>query len=391
MLVNRLLERVGSLNLRRILLAQRARRVRERVPAVIVPGMFGTRMVDGRGRTLWGSIPRLYRGPSIGAAADARPDGLFTDLALVPGLVGIDVYGGMVRFLARAGGYVPGEDLHVLDYDWRAGVIAGAEALADLVARLRGAGEERVDLISVSTGGQIVRWFTGTGGARAVRRSVYIGVPQRGTFDALASMHRGFRFAPLGKLFTPAEAALCQTCFDALPHPDERIFADEAGKALDLDLYDAAVWTRVGLSRSARAPGFQASLERAREVHRRMDALPVEHTDAFVIGARHRPTPARVIVARGRARIPPPAPRADDPLVGYSYVPGDGELSEASLAALPELDPARLWFATPPSHSKLPSDPTVHELVLEALLATDRPIVETRLDRNPRSLPVISP
>src|SRR5580693_1991336 len=121
--------------------------------------MFGTRLADGRGRTLWGSIPRLYRGPSIASAPDARPDGLFGELAIVPGVAGIDVYGGLLRFLAETGGYVPGENLWALDYDWRAGVEAAAFELDALVTRLRGAGEERVDLVGISTGGQVVRFF----------------------------------------------------------------------------------------------------------------------------------------------------------------------------------------------------------------------------------------
>lgn len=386
MLLNRLLERGRGLSLGRALLARRARLVRERAPVVLVPGMFGSRLVDGRGRTLWGSIARLYRGPAIGAAPDARPDGIFGELSLVPGLLGIDVYGGLLRFLEDAGGYVRGEDLFALDYDWRGGVAAAAERLADLVGRLRGAGDERVDLIGVSTGGQIVRWFVGQGGGPMVRRVVYAGAPQRGTFDALASMHRGFRFAPGGKLFSPGEAALCQTVFDALPHPGERVFVDESGAPLDLDLYDAGVWARLGLFEPSRSPGFQDRLDRARAFHSALDGLP--HPDgAVVIGARHLPTPVRMVVAGSRARVPPPAPRPDDPFVGYSYAPGDGELSEASLRALPGLTPERVWLATPPAHGKLPSDPEVHALVLEALLATDRRIPETKLGRSLRVVP----
>src|SRR5262245_3975668 len=101
--------------------------------------MFGTRLVDARGRTLWGSLPRLYGGPSIAWAEGARSDGLLADLALLPGLLGIDVFGGLVRFLEDVGGYRRGEDLWVLDYDWRAGAIDGAAHLADLCHRIRGA------------------------------------------------------------------------------------------------------------------------------------------------------------------------------------------------------------------------------------------------------------
>lgn len=386
MLLNRLIERGRSLGFGRVLLSRRARRVRERAPVVLVPGMFGTRIVDGRGRTLWGSTLRLYGGPSITGAEDARPAGILADLSLVPGLVGIDVYGGLVRFLEDVGGYRRGEDLRVLDYDWRAGAVAGAERLADLCERIRGAGEERVDVIGISTGGQLVRWFVAHGGDRAVRRAIYVGTPQRGTFDALACMHRGFRFAPGGKLFTPGEAAACQTTFDALPHPADRVLVDQSGAPLDLDLYDASVWARLGLVGEA-TPDFQARLDRARAFWQALDRAP-HGADAVVIGAGHLPTPARAVVIDGEARVPPPSPRPDDPYVGYTYAPGDGELSLASLRALPGLDPRRLWLSCPPAHHRLPSDPGVHDRILEALLATDRHIPGTKLER---SLPVIQP
>jgi hypothetical protein len=56
---------------------------------------------------------------------------------------------------------------------------------------------------------------------------------------------------------------------------------------------------------------------------------------------------------------------------------------------LPGLDPQRVWFVEPDEHRTLPADRDVHRLVLEALLATDRAIPETRLDaRRGRRLPL---
>src|SRR5437773_2018138 len=83
--------------------------------------------------------------------------------------------------------------------------VAGAAALEALVQSLRGIGDPRVDLVSVSTGGQIVRYWLAYGGRDALegaapsgdgaamtRRVVYVGAPHRGSFDALACLHRGF-------------------------------------------------------------------------------------------------------------------------------------------------------------------------------------------------------
>src|SRR5690242_11552297 len=115
MLLNGWLERGRELGLRGLLLARRARAITERAPLIVVPGMCGTRLVDDRGRVVWGSLACLYAGPSITSAT--RSAGLLDGIELVPGVAGVDVYGGLIRFLQRAG-YRRGEDLFVLDYDW---------------------------------------------------------------------------------------------------------------------------------------------------------------------------------------------------------------------------------------------------------------------------------
>ena len=389
MILNRALESARLLRLDRFLLRRRGRARSDRAPLVLIPGMFGTRLRSEAGRLIWGDLRSLYGGPSLTQTA-AHPAGLLLGLPLVPGVLDLDIHGGLVRFLAGSGGYRLGEDLFVLDYDWRSGVVAAAGLLADLVASLRGAGEEKVDLLAISTGGSIARTFLAFGaddprdgrdpsgaGARCVRRVVYVGSGQRGNFDAIACLHRGYRFAPGGKLFSGRDAAESQTTWDALPRPEEPLFVDERGAALDHSIYDLTTWERLGLR--AGAPGMAERLDLARRLH---DALakPAPHPDAVVIGARHLPTPCRIVVERGRrGLVPPPQPRKDDPYVGFSYTPGDGELSESSLRAVPGLPPSQLWFAKPRAHARLPADPEVHRLVLEALLATDRAIPETSL------------
>ena len=292
MLVNRLLEGVRALTLQERLLARRGRGARDRRPVVLVPGMCGTRLDTTAGLPLWGTTRTLYVGPRVTRRKDVRPSGLLRQLTIVPGLYAYDVFGGMVRALGRAG-FVEGEDLHVLDFDWRQGIVAGARALGDLVARIRGFGEERVDLIGVSTGGLVLRTYLGYGGddplagappnpdvARTIGRVVYVGAPQRGSFDAIACLHRGFRFAPAGKLFSAREAAGCQISWDALPHPDDPVFVDEEGAPLAIDLYDPATWERLRLGDAA---------DRRRTL-RQSDARPGAPPRAR---SRRRPPPSR--------------------------------------------------------------------------------------------------
>jgi hypothetical protein len=396
-LINRAIERARLLRLPGRLLRERARR-ESRTPVVLVPSVFGTRLVGHEGRSIWGSLRRLYTRPGLDRSA--RPADLLTGFRLLPGLYEYDCFGGLLRFLEDAGGYRRGEDLHVLEYDWRTGVADGAAALAALVDRLRGAGDEQVDLVCMSTGGLVARYYQAFGGAPLpevglpdasargaahVRRTIYIGTPHRGSFSAVSSSNDGFRFAPLGRMFTPDEIGALQINWDALPHPDDPLFVDDRGRVLDLDRHDAATWRRLGMP-AARVPGLQHMLGRARRLRAALDAAGPAG-DAFVIGARNWPTAARVLVTGGAGRIPACEPQTDDPCVGYLYEPGDSSLGAASLTALPGLDEQRVWWVKSREHIQLVSSPPVHRLVLEGLLATARAIPRTDLSRTPVDLP----
>jgi hypothetical protein len=366
-LLNRLSERIAGL-------ALRTRRLRERAqshphaPVVIVPSVLGTRLVDAGSRTIWGDLRTLYAytGPPLTHAVAAS--GLLEGFALLPGLLAYDVFGGLIRFLERIGRYRRNRDLHVLAYDWRAGIAAAAEQLA---AHLdRGPANTNVDLVCISTGGLAVRHaLTDPARAARVRRVVYVGTPHRGAFSALTYLAEGVRPAPLGRHFSRQEIAALQTTWDALPHPDEHIFVDDDGRTLDIDLYAAETWRRLRLGIGIH--DLDDRLARARRLWGALDSTESTrtHPDAFVIGARHLPTLARCIVRGGTAIIPPCAPPRLGRTIPGIYEMGDSGVSLRSLCALPGLAPDRTWFVTPPEHRMLPADRDVHHLVLEALLA----------------------
>lgn len=377
MLVNRTLETARSLRLRRRLLWHRARRAAERPPLILIPSVLGTRLVDARGKGLWNTTAQLYFGNRVPPAAPIHTNGLLEKFSLVPGLLAYDVYGGMVRFLERAG-YRRGENLFALEYDWRTGIAEGASRLADLVDRIRGVGNASVDLVGVSSGGLIARYFAAFGGEplsseprpttvrSPVRRIVHVGTPHRGTFHAFEMLVGGVRPAPLGKRFTHREIARLQAAWDCLPHPDDRLFVDEQGRPLNHDLYQPQLWEDLGVA-PLPPEELTAHLQLARDLHRRFDGAPI-HLDSFVIGGFERPTSARAVIAGGRLILPDCEPRRGDRLARHLYEPGDGSLPERSLR-LPGLPPERIWPVAPRAHHLLPSDPNVHRLVLEALLS----------------------
>ncbi len=360
MLVNRAIERWRRRD--QLALRTRALRARPGRPLVIVPSILGTRIIEG-GKVLWGTAPRLYRGPPVATAADAVASGLLEGFALIPGVYAYDVFGGLLRFLDRVGGYHRGRDLFVLEYDWRRSVEHGAARLAELLDAVEHHHRGDIDVVAISTGGLLVRHCLAMG--RSLRRIIYIGTPHRGSFQAITSLHAGLQMVPLGRRFPPEEIAACETCWDALPHPDERVVVDAAGTVLDDSLYDPATWRRMQLGSPSVAVGRH--LERAARLHRVLDAAPV-HGDSWVIGSRHLPTLSKLVLVNGRATVLPCTPRAADPITPHVFEPGDSSLPARSLLGLPGLDPRRVRTVAVDDHHTLPADPAVHRHALEILL-----------------------
>ncbi len=374
MLVNRGLEAARCLKPGHLRLWHRSRRLRDRPAVILIPSILGTRLLDGRGRSLWATTRDLYFGPRFDGAKEVRTAGLLEHFTVVPAIFAHDVYGGLLRFLERIGGYRRDTDLFVLDYDWRTGIVDGARQLANLVRQVVARGAARVDLVGISTGGLIARYFLGhetDAAAKRARRAIYIGTPQRGTFHVVEMLVQGLRPAPWGRRFSGTEVAGLQTAWDCLPHPDERLFIDDRGEPLGLSHYDPEVWLRHGLVSLPRDE-LAVRLARARQLHDALDRSPV-HRDAFVIGGRHLPTTFRARISRGKVVLSACQPQRDDPYVAHTYRPGDNSVPEASLRALPGLREERLFWVSANAHHLLPSEPEVHRLILEALFAPETP------------------
>ncbi|HEY8073925.1 MAG TPA: hypothetical protein VIF62_07445, partial [Labilithrix sp.] len=148
MIVNRAIDTARALTPRSLGLRLRARRQRRRRPLVLVPPMLGIRLRDPGGRRLWGWTRNLFGGPDVSTCEEAVPDGLLERFRLVPGIYARDVYGSMLAYLSRVGGYRIGHDVFVFEYDWRRGI---ADAAARLAERIEALGE--VDLVCASSGG----------------------------------------------------------------------------------------------------------------------------------------------------------------------------------------------------------------------------------------------
>lgn len=384
------------------LLAKRARFDDVRVPLIFVPSALGTRLVHANGHRVWGGSKQVLLGPPKDGTGEASTDGLLEQLPIIPGLLSYDVFGGLLHFLERVGGYTRGEDLFVLDYDWRASVADGALALSELVSRVQGCSDQVVDIVGVSSGGVVARYFLGQGDLpiqnnsqdrtppepdsthAKVRRVVYLGVPQRGVLEAVMELEFGMKVASVGRRIPSQIMAQMQLPFDMLPHPADSIFVDPEGRTIDLDIYDAGVWRDLKL-RCAESEGFEGRLAQAAGLQQSLEAMPA-HPSVFAIAARHKTSPARIMLSEEGITWPCCLSPGDTHFEMLNHA-GDGAIPEASLRALPGLDPDKIWWTTPREHRLIATDTKVHALVLEALLTTERDIRSDLYPLRPRVAP----
>ena len=384
-LLNRVIEAMRSHAHVHRELARRARDAK-RWPVIVVPPMLGVRLVDERGRAMWGATRRLFVGPAPGELRGVRSGGILEGFRLVPGLYERDVFGGFVRYLEAIYGARLGEGLFVLDYDWRQPHAHSARQLAELVARVRGTTEDRVDLIGVCSGGPVIRTFL-AGGWRddpsdafadpvlgttpaAVDRVIYMGAPLRGSISSLDYLQKGVTMVWGGYPNTPRPLNHgIPAMFDMLPHDGERIIVDASGRPLDLDHLDPATWRELGLVGHDRQQ-LTEDLARARRTHQLVAGAQDDHPPAIVIADRHSPTTtARAVLDRGRLVFPCDERSGDLERYPFAFGAGDGTIPAATMAAAPNQAPDGPWWVETSSHRNIASDPHVHPLVVEALLA----------------------
>jgi hypothetical protein len=370
-----------------------ARRARDaaRAPLVIVPPMLGVRLVDDRGRAIWGSSRRVYLGPGPGEVRDLRPDGVLEGFRIVPKLFRRDVFGGLLAYLERIYGARRGRDLFVLDYDWRQPHRRSARALAKLVAQVRGASDARVDLLGISSGGAVIRLFLAGGwaddpddaladpvlgaAAQAVDRVVYLGAPLRGSYSAFSYLINGLVMT-WGGYRNRAETLQTgiPAMWDMLPHDGDPLFADARGATLAHDHLDPATWRELGLSGHDR-PGLADDLARVRRDHAVLRAAERRHPPSIVIADRaSRTTTVRAVLDRGKLVLPCDEHDGDVERYPFAFGDGDGTIPAASMAAAPNQGPDGPWWIRTPAHRDIASQPHVHPLVVEALLAPHRRI-----------------
>ncbi|HVR28523.1 MAG TPA: hypothetical protein VMS86_03220 [Thermoanaerobaculia bacterium] len=251
---------------------------------VLVPGATGSLLRQPDGPVVWGRgldvlLPRdggyaLVR-PVAAAGAQAPLEALAViERIRLAGVVRKPVYEPLLRAL-EALGYRRGElscprcdgTLLPFAWDWRSSHASAAAHLAEsleAVRRARGLEVLPVALVCQSSGAHLCRFFAKYGGASledveaghaapperiAVTRLVLVGSSNGGGLRVLRELDRGRRYVPIiGRKFQPETLFTFPSLYEDLPAYRADLFVDRAGRALDIDLYEAANWTTYGWS-----------------------------------------------------------------------------------------------------------------------------------------------
>ena len=399
---------------------------------MFVPGVTGSELEDERRDTVvWGRgwqllFPRdggralaLPLAPELASSDTLEEGAVLREIELL--FISRPIYGPLLEAMTAAG-YVlgdpqhpqPGATLYPFGYDWRLDLVETAANLDDLLERIAAANDrDEIDLVCQSNAARICRWIVKYGGSplpladdprrrpeRSYRidRLVLVGASNGGAVRTLRELDRGRRYLPAGRRMTPETLASMPSLFGDLPSGTARLFVDESGRPVDLDLYDATTWLVRGWSifkgRSQdrldppdrrrrfgsledQLHALQEALDRARAANA---ALAAEVSDLgsvsiYQILNLSQPTPSRIVVGpRGRLlfagdrRV-----ERDADLLALVSEPGDGHATASSQRALSAQERAALveTVEIDGGHFQVALDPELHTTLLR-FLSRDR-------------------
>ncbi len=282
----------------------------DRNPIIVIPGILGSRLVDDRGRVVWGEFGsgavglaspegrRLMAVPMSGSGwprDEIKPDGALERLKVSFGLdFQFDAYAGMLRAFGVGGYLDPAHvDLGDIDYgpghytcfqfsyDWRRSNAENAALLGkfieekrryvrrERIKRFGKSGEVKFDIVAHSMGGLVARYYLMYGsqpltedgrmpvtwaGTRHVEKLVMVATPNGGSIYPVEQFRDGFRLARFLPRVDPAVVATMPSMYELLPREEDAPVIDKDSKPVDI--YQASAWEslRWGLADPAQDP-----------------------------------------------------------------------------------------------------------------------------------------
>jgi pimeloyl-ACP methyl ester carboxylesterase len=182
---------------------------------ILLPGISGSALCNSEGKEVWspsaGAIWRAITSfgdslKDLELAPTGDPDGvtaprLVSDVTIVPGLIKIDGYSRIEKYLVLQLALEPGKNYFSFPYDWRLDNRVNGKRLAEQAMiwltdwrNRRGPVDAKLILIGHSMGGLVARYFLECeGGWKHARALITVGTPHRGSFNALDFLVHGMK------------------------------------------------------------------------------------------------------------------------------------------------------------------------------------------------------
>ncbi len=372
---------------------------------IVIPGILGSELKNPKtGEIVWPSAFRTSQeglpiSPDLAANHDDLvPGKIIETVKLARVLPEVYVYRDLLEALRQYAGYREGnwenpgagdyqDTFYVFPYDWRQDNVRNARELVRRIERLKSRLQRpdlKFNVVAHSMGGLIARYAAmygdadlpqGNGpiqptwlGAAHIGKIVMIGVPNEGSADAFATLIEGYsiteglrRRVPLLNKLTAEDVVRTPSVFQLMPHRGAVRFVDENLQAVQIDLYDVAVWKRYGWSVIYSSPEFRqhymgtdgeldaylaTTLRRAERFQQALDA--VDNTNSPVvllaIGGDCEETLSAPLILRDEKRnrwLTLTRPRefrtstgakvSKKQVIDAMYAPGDGRVTRTSL------------------------------------------------------------
>jgi len=398
-------------------------------PAVVVPGIMGSRLLRPDGTPVWLNLRNAVGHydlslplslPLSQSRDDLVPGQLLGTTAVMPRLFGFTEYYDLLDILGSAG-FRPASSTgerrlayHVFSYDWRRDLVETARRLHDKLEEMadeRGDPGARFNVVGHSMGGLVARYYLRYGtaepdgpvtwaGARRIANLVLVAVPNGGGIHALEAMLYGNRVGLSHTTLAAPVIARMPSVYQLMPPRGAAGLLDHRLEPLDADLHTLETWEHYGwgpfaparrgldlASDSERDKSVEflaAALARSGAFHRALARDPMSPCPARVVllGGDCLPTLARGIVPEKRG-LPPRFVAWNAKENDVMFEAGDGRVTRSSVLAshlpcaeqshagcgIPEVADAVFGSA---DHHGIYREPTFQSILLRLLLRPTR-------------------
>jgi pimeloyl-ACP methyl ester carboxylesterase len=429
----------GGMVLANTLSARRRRRIDFRLfrtshqdipPAVVIPGIMGSRLLRPDGTPVWLNLRNAVGHydlslplslPLSQSRDDLVPGQLLGTTAVMPRLFGFTEYYDLLDILGSAGfrsatttSAKAGLSYHVFSYDWRRDLVETARRLHDMLETMadeRGDPGARFNVVGHSMGGLVARYYLRYGtaepdgpvtwaGARRIANLVLVAVPNGGGIHALEAMLYGNRVGLSHTTLAAPVIARMPSVYQLMPPRGAAGLVDHRLELLDADLHALETWEKYGwgpfaparrgldlatdAARDKSVDFLGAALARSGAFHRALARDPISPCPARVVllGGDCLPTLARGIVPEKRG-LPPRFVAWSAKENDVMFEAGDGRVTRASVLAshlpcaeqshsgcgIPEVADAVFGSA---DHHGIYREPTFQSILLRLLLRPTR-------------------